>query len=241
MSDEIEKLRAGAKMLGVDVDVLIKEIAAAVAATMPQTVSPTGVNADAIVERVTEKIEGKLGGSLRTALSDALEKMDQRYQQLITSTIQSQLVEQLGAMKQALMQEFSRLLAERQGQAPSGEPQAEKQQPSPQGVQQSGNTDKVFSLLELLLKANSGGDSFVEELKKFVQMREALSSVLNTGGAPNSDLLFRANQQAFMEGVKLGAKGKGSPVPLTSSPPKSGGHLTTPGGRSTGDDILDSL
>lgn len=215
---EIDKLKDKAKLLGLDVDLLINEIAGVVSQSIPvpqvdmdyivdklRESLPEGGGAEFDAVRVQADIEAKLGKQMEELVGAIKGRLDGIKQEIMAGLD--------AAIETKLMQYKNEMVAAVRGGMPSnnGGQGGQGETTMPQ--------DRWSQALMVLDRFLDRQDPLAN-IENLSNIYARLGAVF--GGGPDPTTLYRGNQQAFIEGIKVGAKAKGgvvTPSPLLSNQP----------------------
>jgi len=218
---EIEKLRKAAGVLGIDADVLIEEIGTVLTDRVVQAIPAPQVDLNEIVERLKEFLPE--GGTqfdvvaLQTAIEEKVgQKIETAFESLAGS-IKSRLETIREETRTGLDAAIEVKLIQYKDQMVAAVKEAGGPGTDGKGVAQSG--DRWNMAIQVL-------DHFLDRQDPLSNI-ENLSNIYSRlgnifGGGPDPTTIYKANQQILLEGIKLGAKGKGggNPAgPLSSNRP----------------------
>ena len=205
--NEIKKLRSKAKLLGLDTDKLLDELAQAVVSRLPLQESPV-----VDIEQIVAKVEGRVGPKLE-AILDALKTNEGTPldpQQIITSVaalLQPEILKASEAVfarqKQALFDQMNSLFeAERKRQQPGADGAAEH---GPDEVSQGGisvlaffdhvleRSDKIAQLVDIFKGKKTSNELIAEQIGNVFRWHKLISG-MERGQLNAEDLQKEINQ-----------------------------------------------
>ena len=192
----------------------IDELATAVA----EKVQAGQVDIGEIVARVIEKIPDTGEVERKRILKETsqqittfLGNIDQRLEGMVKPLVETALLEQKDGMLAAVKEELNRRHDEWISEPGGGD------KANGQGGRGGVPWDKVLPLLEHMIDVNQDPLAGIDRL---ITLREKMA--VFDPASPDAGTLFRANSASFLEGIKLGMKGKGINEPKKFSGPPGG-------------------
>ena len=190
-----------------------------------------------------DQIKGEITKDVIATLSPVLASIKSTLKSMtdeiksVQGNIAKEVRSQVEANGKVFVQQFIEELDRRNGGNGETQSQTSEDRGNGNGSRSSFLSDLVElapTLEKIFGGGGSGDDAFISKVESLVRTRDALNQLCDSGG-PGPDRIFKAQQDAFMEGVKVGTKGIKA-RPLASSP--SGGRSPGPGRRSTRDTII---
>lgn len=226
---EIEKLRQKASLIGLNVDVLLDEMGAALIDRVIAAIPAPEVDLNEVVERLKEFMPAEGSGFDVVALQTAILEKTGQQMETAFGVLATDLKGRLDAIRQEifsgldagieakLLQKKDEMVAAVRGAAGPG----------------SGGQGQGQGQGGALTNPNDRWGIAIQVLDRFLDRQDPLANIENLsniyarlgnifGGGPDPTTLYKSNQQIFVEGVKVGARAKGGAAnasPLSSDQP----------------------